>query len=87
MKVALPEADIPVVQLSLQQGMDPDRRLTIGRALTPLRREGVLIIGSGQTYHNMQIFSAGSLQCAPITEAFDTWLRLELSDSTTIETA
>ena len=87
MKVILPDADIPVVQLSPQHGLDPARHLAIGRALMPLRREGVLIIGSGQTYHNMQGFSVGTSQGDPMAEAFDTWLRLQMTNSATRESA
>jgi aromatic ring-opening dioxygenase catalytic subunit (LigB family) len=53
LKVALPEADLPTVQLSLRDDLDAEAHLAAGRALAPLRDEGVLIIGSGNTYHNM----------------------------------
>jgi aromatic ring-opening dioxygenase catalytic subunit (LigB family) len=73
LKVAFPDADIPVVQLSLQQGLDPATHLEIGRALKPLREQGVLIIGSGQTYHNMHSFGGAVSDLK--AEAFDAWLR------------
>ena len=73
LKVAFPDAEIPVVQLSLQRGLDPATHLEIGRALKPLREQGVLIIGSGQTYHNMRGF--GGAVPDPKAEAFDAWLR------------
>lgn len=78
-KVMFPQADIPVVQLSLQQGLDPATHVAIGRALTSLRRDGVLIIGSGQTYHNMRGFGGGAAR-DPAAEAFDAWLRDAMGD-------
>jgi len=82
LKVMLPAADVPVVQLSLQRGLDPAAHLEIGRALKPLREEGVLIIGSGQSYHNMRgFFSGGAVD--PEAEAFDAWLRVAMIDGRT----
>lgn len=73
LKVMFPDADVPVVQLSLVHGLDPAAHLAIGRALAPLRAEGVLIVGSGQTYHNMRGFAGAGGD--PQAEAFDAWLR------------
>jgi aromatic ring-opening dioxygenase catalytic subunit (LigB family) len=73
LKVAYPDANLPVVQLSLVAGLDPARHLALGRALAPLRDEDVFIIGSGMTFHNLRIFR--DPRSAPIAEAFDAWLR------------
>jgi aromatic ring-opening dioxygenase catalytic subunit (LigB family) len=72
LKVAYPDAKVPTVQLSLQAGLDPNAHLAIGRALAPLRDEGVLIIGSGLSFHNMAAFKNGG--GGPASMAFDTWL-------------
>ncbi len=72
LKVAFPEATIPVVQLSLRTDMDPQAHLDVGKALTPLRDEGVLIIGSGMSFHNMRGY--GDPRFGPISERFDEWL-------------
>ncbi|MEO0325428.1 MAG: class III extradiol ring-cleavage dioxygenase, partial [Myxococcota bacterium] len=67
-----PEADVPTVQLSLERNLDPARHLAIGRALAPLRDEGVFLIGSGMSYHNMRGFRAPGAEA--IAERFDEWL-------------
>ena len=72
LKVAYPEAQIPTVQLALKAGLDPATHLAIGRALAPLRDEGVLIVGSGMSYHNMRGFM--SARGREDSEAFDAWL-------------
>ncbi|MGH7439339.1 MAG: DODA-type extradiol aromatic ring-opening family dioxygenase, partial [Polyangiaceae bacterium] len=73
LKLTYPDADVPTVQLSLEQGLDPARHLAMGRALAPLRDEGVLLVGSGMSYHNLQKFMrhAGAADSA----VFDEWLR------------
>lgn len=66
-----PVADVPVCQLSLQTGFDPAGHLAVGRALEALRDEGVLIIGSGSSYHNLRQVMG---EATAISEAFDAWL-------------
>ena len=71
-KLFMPEAEIPVVQLSLVEGLDPDIHLRIGQALAPLRSQGVLIVGSGMSYHNMQALKGG--EGLDDSDQFDNWL-------------
>lgn len=72
LKLMFPQADIPVVQLSLGMDLDPKSHLAVGEALAPLRNEGVLIVGSGMSFHNMRAF--GDARYTAPSEIFDAWL-------------
>lgn len=72
LKVAFPKAQIPVVTLSLHHSLNPALHLAAGRALAPLRDEGVVILGSGMSFHNLRGYLQP--QTAERSRAFDTWL-------------
>jgi aromatic ring-opening dioxygenase catalytic subunit (LigB family) len=72
LKVAFPEASLPVVTLSLDHSLDPALHIAAGRALAPLREEGVLIIASGMSFHNLRGYFQP--QTADRARAFDAWL-------------
>lgn len=78
LKLAYPAADVPTVQLSLVRGLDPAAHLALGRALAPLRDEGVFIVGSGMSYHNMAGFRAAMTgtggAAGGLGADFDAWL-------------
>ena len=74
-----PKADIPIVQLSLQSDLDPAAHIAIGRALAPLRDEGVLIVGSGMSYHNLRAMR--SREGGEASSAFDAWLTHAVEDT------
>lgn len=70
-----PEANIPVCQLSIQMNKDATHHYNMGKALAPLKEEGVLIIGSGSATHNLRILDWDAGQnVAPWAEEFDNWL-------------
>jgi aromatic ring-opening dioxygenase catalytic subunit (LigB family) len=72
LKVAFPEAQIPVVTLSLASSLDPVLHLAAGRALAPLRDEGVLIVASGMSFHNLRGYLRP--ETPERARAFDGWL-------------
>jgi aromatic ring-opening dioxygenase catalytic subunit (LigB family) len=76
MKPLYPDEDMPVVQLSLDVGFDPALHLAVGRALAPLRDEGVLIVGSGLSFHNLRIMRGASAY--EPSRQFDAWLQQTL---------
>lgn len=81
MFVAYPDADVPIFQLSLRDGLDPAEHVEVGRALAPLREENVLIVCSGvPSYHNMRV------RDVPVeSKAFDAWLTKTMVDASTDE--
>lgn len=77
MLLLFPQANIPVVQLSLSTTLDPALHLAAGAALQALRDEGVLIIGSGMSFHNMRGY--GDPRFGPVSDQFDAWLTQAVS--------
>ncbi len=69
-----PLANIPVVQLSLVNTLDPQHHIDIGKAIGKLREQGVLIVGSGFSFHNMNALQLDSEEVAHKSQLFDTWL-------------
>lgn len=85
MKPLYPGEDIPLVQLSIDPSYDPEIHLEVGRLLAPLREEGVLIIGSGLSYHNLRDFR-GDAGVEP-SRVFDAWLQDTLAASPEVRSA
>ncbi len=69
LKRMFPDADIPVLAMSLTAGLDPAQHVAFGAALRPLRDDGVLIMGSGMSYHNLRQMGNGAAAAQ-----FDQWL-------------
>ena len=83
-----PDADVPVVQLAFNPYLSPATQIEIGRALAPLREEGVLVIGSGSFTHNLQeVFGGGARKAQhgpetePYVDAFRGWMADALNEA------
>ncbi len=78
LKLIFPNANIPCVQLSLNRHLNSQWHLQMGKALSSLRKENVLIIGSGLSFHNMQAFNSASNP--KLSAEFDLWLAETCTD-------
>lgn len=81
-----PKADIPVIQLSLVNTLDPGQHLAIGKALQTLDYDNLLVLGSGFSFHNMrEFFVVKSDERQIKNQQFEQWLTATLSDKTLLE--
>jgi aromatic ring-opening dioxygenase catalytic subunit (LigB family) len=75
LKLMYPKADIPSLQLSLLQGLDPIAHIALGKALRALMAENILVVGSGFSFHNLRAFAWQGLDTPdPANDAFQNWL-------------
>jgi aromatic ring-opening dioxygenase catalytic subunit (LigB family) len=72
LKMIYPQAQLPVVELSLDRSLDASLQLAVGRALAPLRDEGVLLLCAGMSFHNLR--ALGDARATLPAQQFDTWL-------------
>lgn len=74
LKILYPHADIPCLQLSLLESLNPGDHIELGRLLAPLRKENVLILGSGMSFHNLPAFFSERSGEDQAAAAFNEWL-------------
>lgn len=89
LRLLYPEADVPVVEVSLPVPRDPQEVLRMGAALAPLRRRGVLLLGSGGVVHNLRLARLDR-ENGPVDEwarAFDSWVRERIERRETADLA
>jgi 4,5-DOPA dioxygenase extradiol len=78
-----PEADVPVIQVSIPFNTGAAQAFELGQALAPLTAEGVLVIGSGSLTHNLYEFRQGDVQEAAYAREFTEWIRAAVQDGDT----
>lgn len=82
--LALPAADIPIVCISLHSSLSAKVHVQVGQALAPLRSRGVIILGSGYSFHNMRGWFQPTKEILDGSKAFDTWLRKTVTITTKV---
>uniref|UniRef100_A0A7S3LT44 Extradiol ring-cleavage dioxygenase class III enzyme subunit B domain-containing protein n=1 Tax=Palpitomonas bilix TaxID=652834 RepID=A0A7S3LT44_9EUKA len=82
-----PHADVAVVQVSLKKGLSPDEHWKLGKALSQLKTEGILVMGSGAATHNLQSIDFGGGEPPLWAKEFNDWLHDVISGFSTVEVA
>ena len=82
MQPLYPNGEMPIVQLSIKQDLDPLAHLSVGRLLAPLRDDGIVIIGSGSSFHNLALRGPAAIEPS---RRFDDWLQETLLQSPVCE--
>ncbi|KQY82157.1 MFS transporter [Paenibacillus sp. Root52] len=80
LRLLYPDADIPVVALSVNRYLTGEQQYQVGQALASLREQDVLVIGSGGTVHNLRRLNWGSNEIDPWALEFDHWLQDKLEN-------
>jgi 4,5-DOPA dioxygenase extradiol len=85
----LPQADVPVIQLSMPFDTNERKAFALGQSLAPLAQDGILIIGSGSLTHNLFEFRTGEVQEAAYAHEFSCWVRqvVQMGDMDRLEQA
>jgi 4,5-DOPA dioxygenase extradiol len=78
LRYLLPDAQVPVYQISLPFDIDAKGALQLGQALSSLRRRGVLVMGSGSLTHNLREIGLSDPRVAKYAEEFTTWIRTHI---------
>jgi 4,5-DOPA dioxygenase extradiol len=84
--IMYPEADIPVVCVSLHASLDPELHIQMGQALKSLRDDSILILGSGYTFHNLPAFFNPTAKTMQAAHEFNSWLKRTITGSSTPDT-
>lgn len=69
-----PNADIPCIQISLVNTLDPKSHIEMGKALIALRKQNILILGSGMSFHNLSSLVSGDQESNRLNNNFQDWL-------------
>jgi len=84
--IMYPDADIPVVCVSLHNSLAPEINIQIGQALHSLRDDGILFLGSGYTFHNLKAFFNPSSESYKASSDFNDWLKQSMKTEKVLET-
>lgn len=82
LKLMYPDADIPVIQLSILANLDAGSHIVLGKALSSIKKKNILVLGSGMSFHNLRSFYEEGLVSDEDNEAFENWLNETCTDET-----